>query len=61
MIVLRLVGILTLISAGTAIILYLATRNRRYLTIAWRIFQFAVIFLLIFAGLYLIERLVLVF
>ena len=60
MLVLRLVGILVLIAIAGSIGLYLFTRNRRFLTIAWRIFQFAYIFLLVFLALYVLERLVLV-
>ena len=60
MLVLRLVGILVLIGIVGAIALYLFTRNRRYLTFAWRVFQFAFVFLLVFLALYLLERLVLV-
>lgn len=60
MLVLRLVGILVLIAIVGAIALYLFTRNRRYLTFAWRVFQFAFIFLLVFMALYVLERLVLV-
>jgi hypothetical protein len=58
--VLRLVGILVLIGIVGAIALYLFTRNRRYLTFAWRVFQFAFVFLVVFLALYLLERLVLV-
>jgi O-antigen/teichoic acid export membrane protein len=58
--VLRLVGILVLIAIAGSVALYLFTRNRRFLTIAWRIFQFAFIFLLVFMALYVLERLVLV-
>jgi hypothetical protein len=58
--VLRLVGILVLIAITGSIALFLLTRNRRFLTIARRIFQFAVIFLLVFMALYVLERLVLV-
>lgn len=60
MLVLRLVGILVLIAILGAIALFLFTRNRRYLTFAWRVFQFAFIFLLVFMALYVLERLVLV-
>jgi len=60
MIVLRLVGMLALITIGAALVLYLFTRNRRYLTFAWRVFQFAVIFLMVLMALYVLERLVLV-
>lgn len=60
MLVLRLVGILVLIGIVGAIALYLFTRDRRYLTFAWRLFQFAFVFLLVFLSLYVLERLVLV-
>ncbi len=60
MLVLRLVGILVLITIAGSIALYLFTRNRRFLTFAWRVFQFAFIFLLVFMALYVLERLVLV-
>jgi hypothetical protein len=58
--VLRLIGILALIAIIGSIALYFFTRNRRYLTIAWRVFQFAFVFLLLFLALYVLERLVLV-
>lgn len=60
MLVLRLVGILVLIAIVGALALFLFTRNRRYLTFAWRVFQFAFVFLLVFMALYVLERLVLV-
>jgi len=60
MLVLRLIGILVLLAIVGSIALYLFTRNRRYLTIAWRVSQFALVFLVIFLVLYLLERLVLV-
>jgi len=60
MFVLRLFGLLTLIAIVGSFALYLFTRNRRFLTLAWRVFQFAVVFLLVFMALYVLERLVLV-
>ena len=60
MVVLRLIGILALITIGLGLVLYLFSRNRRYLTFAWRVFQFAVVFLMVFMALYVLERLVLV-
>jgi len=60
MVVLRLIGILVLIAIVGSIALYLFTRDRRYLTFAWRVFQFALVFLLVFLALYVLERLVLV-
>jgi len=60
MFVLRLIGILVLITIVGSIGLYLFTRNRRYLTFAWRVLQFAFVFLVVFLALYVLERLVLV-
>ena len=60
MVVLRLAGLLVLITIASSLALYLFTRNRRYLTFAWRVFQFAFVFLLVFMALYVLERLVLV-
>jgi hypothetical protein len=60
MLVLRLVGILVLIAVAGSLALYLFTRNRRYLTFAWRVFQFGLIFLLVFVTLYALERVILV-
>lgn len=51
---------LALITIGAALALYFFTRNRRYLTFAWRVFQFAVIFVMVLMALYVLERLVLV-
>jgi hypothetical protein len=58
MVVLRLIGILALIAIVGSIALYLFTRNRRYLTVAWRVFQFAFVFLVVFLAFYVLERLV---
>jgi hypothetical protein len=60
MFVLRLIGLLVLITVVGSIAMYLFTRNRSYLTFAWRVFQFAFVFLLVFMALYVLERLVLV-
>lgn len=60
MVVLRLAGALVLIAIAAALVLYLFTRDRRYLRFAWRVVQFAVVFLIAFMALYVLERLVLV-
>lgn len=60
MFVLRLVGFLVLIAVAGGVALYLFTRNRRYLTFAWRVVQFGLIFLLVFVTLYALERMILV-
>ena len=58
MLVLRLVGALVLITICASVVLYFFTRNRRYLTFARRVFQFAFVFLLVFLALYVLERVV---
>ena len=58
--VLRLVGILTLLAVAGSIALYFFTRDPRFLHYARRIFQFALMFLLVFMALFILERLVLV-
>lgn len=60
MIVARLIAVLVLITIGAAVVLYVFTRNRRYLEFAWRVLQFAVVLAVVFMVLYLLERLVLV-
>ena len=60
MVVLRLVGALVLITLGACFVLFLFTRNRRYLTFAWRALQFTFVFLIAFLALLVLERLVLV-
>lgn len=60
MIVFRLVAILLVIAIGVSLGLYLITRQRRFLTIAWRIFQAGAVFAVIFALLFVVERLLLV-
>lgn len=60
MFVFRLVGILVLIAVAGGVALYLFTRDRRYLTFAWRVVQFGLIFLLVFVTLYALERVILV-
>lgn len=60
MLILRLVGALALIAIGVALVLYLFTRDRRYLRFAWRVLQFAVLLAVVVMVFYLIERLLLV-
>ena len=60
MFVLRLIGILSLLAMTVACTLFLYTRNRRYLTWAWRILQFVVVFVIALMLLYVLERLTLV-
>ena len=58
MVVARLIAILLLLAIGLALVLYLFTRNRRFLTLAWRLFQFGVVIAIIFMALFVVERLI---
>jgi hypothetical protein len=60
MVVLRLVGALALITIAASVALYLFTRSRRYLTFAWRVFQFSLVLVIAVLVLFVLERLVLV-
>jgi len=59
MLLVRLVELLALITIGAALMVYLFTRNRRYLRFAWRAFQFTVIFAVVVMAFYVVERLLL--
>ncbi|MGO8755177.1 MAG: hypothetical protein ACLQHK_08100 [Gallionellaceae bacterium] len=60
MLILRLLFFLSALSIILSGGMYVFTRNRRYLRIAWEIVRFTVYALLIFAALYLLERYVLI-
>jgi len=60
LIVLRLTIFLILIFIGGSLAAYLFTHNKRYLGLAWRIFRFAAVFLMVFGALFVLERLVLI-
>lgn len=59
MIVFRLALYLTALGIGVALILALLRRDRRYLRLAWQIFKFAVMLILVFSAIILIGRIVL--
>ena len=56
MLVLRLVAVLVGIALAVSILLWLFTRNRKYLRFAFRVFQFAVFAVLIVLALMALER-----
>ena len=60
MLVVRILAVLVALTVAGSLGFYLLTRDRRYLTLAWRVFQFALVFLLVFFLLYILERIVLV-
>lgn len=60
MLILRLLLILSALAIILTGGMYVFTRNRRYLGLAWEIVRFTVFALLIFAALFVLERYVLV-
>ncbi len=59
MLVLRLFAYLGLIAIVVAVAMFLFTRDVRYLRFAWQIFKFSLVFLLVFAALMMMGRLIL--
>lgn len=60
MLILRLIGILLLISVVASLALYAVTRQRRYLNFGWRLFLFALALILLVMAFYAAERLLMV-
>jgi hypothetical protein len=60
MLSLRLLLLLSALSIILSGGMYVFTRNRRYLNLAWQIVRFAVFALLVFAALFVLERYVLI-
>lgn len=60
MVLLRLIGLLTLVAIAVCLGLYVFTRDRRYLRYAAAVFRFALVVVTVFAVVYLLERLILV-
>ena len=58
MLVLRIAGFLVLITIGTSLLMYLLTRNRRYVTFAWQVLKYGVVMAIIMLIFILFERLV---
>ena len=60
MLILRLLFILSTLSIVLCGGMYLFTRNRRYLRVAWQIVRFITFALLVFAALFVLERYILI-
>ncbi len=56
MLALRIAGILVVLITIGGIVLYLLTRDRKYLSFAFRVFKYALIFALLLFGLMILER-----
>lgn len=57
MFLLRIVGLLAVITIGSGIVAYLFTRDKRYLKLSWRVAKYSLIFVLILFALLVFERL----
>ena len=57
MLVLRIVALLAVIAVGVCALAWVFTGNRKYLRVAWRVFQFALAAILIFLAVLFFERL----
>jgi hypothetical protein len=55
---LRVAGILVVLTTFAGVVLYLFTRDRRYLRFAFQVFKYAVIFALFLLGLLALERVI---
>jgi len=60
MLILRLIGILSLITIGVSLALYAYSRQRRFLQFAWRVFTATILFVLLLMAFYAAERLLVV-
>ena len=60
MFVLRIVGFLVLITIGASLVMYLLTKNRRYVTFGWQVLKYGMLMAIIVLTFILFERLVLV-
>jgi hypothetical protein len=60
MLLLRIIGILTAITIGSAVVAWLLTRDRRYLSLAWRVSKGALVVALAIFALLIAERLLVI-
>lgn len=60
MLIVRIAAVLALLAIGVCLGLYVFTRNPRFLRIAARLFRFSVMFAMLVAVLFVLERLILI-
>ncbi len=58
MLALRIAAILAVLATAAGMVLYLLTRDRKYLRFAFEVFKYAVIFALLVFGLLILERVI---
>jgi len=56
MLALRIAAILAVLATVAGIVLYLLTRDRKYLRFAYQVFKYALVFALLVFGLLILER-----
>ena len=56
MLALRFAAILVVLVTAAGVVLYLLTRDRKYLRFAFQVFKYALIFALLVFGLLMVER-----
>ena len=56
MLALRIAGVLVVLVTAGGVVLYLLTRDKKYLRFALRVFKYALIFALLVFGLLILER-----
>ena len=56
MLALRIAAILAVLATAVGIVLYLLTRDRKYLRFAFQVFKYALIFALLVFGFLMLER-----
>lgn len=57
---LRLLAVILVVSVGAGFVIYAITGNRYYLTFAWRMLRYGIVFALIVFALMIIERIALI-
>ena len=57
---LRLLAVILLVAIGAGLLVYAISGKRQYLALAWRLFQYGIVFALIVFALMIIERFALI-
>ena len=58
--ILEFVAFVAVITIGLSLVIWLFTKNPRYLNFAWQLFKFFAVFALVIMALFVLERLILV-
>lgn len=53
---LRLLAVILVVAIGACFVVYAVSGNRYYLSLAWRLFRYGIVFALMLFGLMIIER-----